>query len=160
MPKSMKTYQKLFAGILCCVMALAGFTACEWDNSPEPEHPLYVTYTITAGPIEYTGSDVLLQDINKWVKTNQKIYDVKVNYTTGEASEFTETDAKAIEVYEAFAPKFKAFLDECHTKLAKGEYEPDSQVDATFFIAATRTQGEAGGLKYEQVKLVYPTPNQ
>lgn len=156
----MNIYQKLSAGIFFCVIAVAAFTACEWDSSPEPEHPLFVTYIITAGVDEYTGSDELLQDINKWIKTNQKAYDVEVSYSSGAASEFAQTDAEAIKIYEAFAPKFKAFLNECLAKLAKGNYEPDNQVNATFFIAATRTQGQGGGLKYEKVQLIYPNNGQ
>lgn len=158
--KSMNTYQKLLAGIVCCIIALAGFTACDWDTSPEPEHPSFVTYTITAGVAEYSGSDELLQDIDKWIKTNQKIYDKKVNYSTGAASEFTKADEDAIKVYEEFASKFKNFLNESRAKLEKGEYEPDNLVKATFYIVANRAQGEGGSLKYEQVKLVYPTTNQ
>jgi len=157
----MRTYQKILASILCYIIATVAFTACEWDNSPEPDHPLFVTYTISAGVAEYTGSNLLLQDINTWIKANQRVYDVEIRYTSGDASEFTQQDADAVKAYESFAPKFKAYLDEVKAKLAKGDYEPDNQVDATLYIFATRTQGESGNLKYEQIRLVYPdTTNQ
>lgn len=153
----MKILKNYLSILVCIILAATAFTACEWDNSPEPEHPTYVTYTISVGLEDYIGSDELLQDIYKWIKANQKIYDKEVRYSTGAASEFASSDADALKIYETFAPKFKAYIEEVQTKLAKGEYEPDNHVNATFYIYAARTQGEGGSLKSEQVKLVYPT---
>ena len=152
----MKSLKNLFALIACAMLAVTAFTGCEWDDSPEPDHPLYVTYTISASVSDFTGSDALLLDINKWIKANQKIYDKQVNYSTGAASEFAQTDADAIKIYESFVPKFKAYLEEVRGQLAKGVYEPDSKTNASFYVYAARTQGEGGNIKTELVTLVYP----
>ena len=141
-------------------LSLATFTSCEWDDSPEPEHPLYVTYTITAGAIEYTGPELLLPEIQAWIKTNQIVYDKPASYTTGEASEFAKTDAEAIKKYnDEFAPKFKSYLKELNSKLAAGAYGDNVKVNATFYLAASRTQGKDGTLKYEEIQFIFPSSN-
>lgn len=152
----MKTIQRVLAFLACSLIAATPFTSCEWDTSTEPEHPLYVTYTISASAIEFVGSEQLLLDIKTWIRENQIAYDKQVNYSTGEASEFTKTDADAVKRYEEFVPKFKTFIDEVRNKVAKGAYDPDNQVNATFDVYAKRTQGKDGNLRYEQIKLVYP----
>ena len=135
---------------------LAGIASCEFDDSPEPDHPLYVTYTISAGYGEYLGPDSLFLEVKDWIKANQKVYDVKLNYKTGEASEFANQDAAAIKNYEEFVPKFKAYLAQLKTKLAAGEYLDANTVSVTFYTYAARTQGQDGTLRYEQFDFTYP----
>lgn len=151
---------KRFLPILI-VLTLAGITSCDWeklDRSPEPEHPLYVTYTISASSLEFAGPDQLLIDIQTWIKTNQIAYDKQVNYKSGEASEFSKTDAEAVKKYEEFVPKFRAYLEEVKKKLATGTYGEltNGSVSALFSVYAARTQGEGGNLKYDQIKFTYP----
>lgn len=153
----MKTFYKIL--LLCFGMMLlpVTFSSCEWDFSEDPEHPLYVSYSITASNLQFNGPAMLLTDIKNWIKENQALYDVQVNYTTGEASEFTKTDADAILKYEEFVPKFKAYLNEVSKDLAAGKY-PDMNppVTATFSVYAARVQGQDGNLKYDQIDFVYP----
>lgn len=154
----MKTIQKtsfLLAGLM---LLLAFFTSCEWDASEEPDHPLYVTYTISAGSVEFVGPDQLLQDIQTWIKANQDVYDVQVTYNTGDASEFAATDAEALKKYEVFRPKFKAYIEEVKRKLESGAYsdQGSNTTKAKFYISATRTQGQGGHLKYEEIELFHP----
>ena len=144
--------------VACLILAATAFTSCEWDTSPEPEHPLYVTYSITAGNIDFSGPELLLTDMQEWIKANQYIYDKQVNYSTGEASEFANTDNEAIKKYENdFLPKFKAYLEEVKGKLKSGAYGEGVVVNATFYATASRTQGKDGNLRYEQFKLDYPS---
>jgi len=151
--------------LLCVILALtAVFTSCELDDSPEPDHPLYVTYSISADNMSFDGPEQLLLDIKSWIKTNQVVYDKQVSYTTGEASEFAKTDAEAVKKYEEFLPKFIAYLDEVKKKLAANAYRDDpswtsGKVTATFYAWASRTQGQDGHLKYEQLEFVYPEPD-
>ena len=148
--------------LLCLVFALTPLTSCEWDTSKDFDHPLYVTYTISAGVIEFNGPEQLLVDIQTWIKANQLVYDKEVNYTTGEASEFEKTDEAAVKKYAEFAPKFKAYIENDVTKSLKdGKYDDHetntkATVTAMFYTSAARTQGENGHLKYDQIKFTYP----
>ena len=152
----MKSFFKITFLVVSMIMS-SMFTSCDWDASPEYDHPLYITYSITAGSLEFNGPDQLLVDIKGWIKANQIVYDKEVNYTTGEASEFTKTDAEAISKYETFVPKFRAYLEEVKGKLAIGTYgKVDTPVKALFFVSATRTQGQEGTLKYDQIAFTYP----
>ena len=99
----MRNLKTVSLALLTLLFSAIAITSCDWDNSPEPEHPLYVTYTISAGYVSFIGPDVLLDDIQTWIKENQSVYDKPVNYTTGEASEFEKTDNEAIKKYEEFA---------------------------------------------------------
>ena len=159
----MKTIKKLSMLFACLILSATSFTSCEWDTSGEPDHPLFVSYTITAGAVRFDGPEQLLTDINAWIKANQIVYDVQVNYTTGDASEFTATDAQAITKYNEFAPKFKEYLNDMMKKLGEGAYKDEetgsNTTVATFFISAARTQGQEGSLKYEQVEFNYPKSN-
>lgn len=157
----MKTLRYLSVLLACALMATTAFTSCEWDDSPEPDHPLFVTYTVSATDSVFVGPAQLLLDIEAWIRANHDIRDVEVSYSTGEASEFAKTDAEAVKRYEAFAPKFKAYLQqEVYSKLKKGDYGTNVTVDAIFHIFATRTQGEKGTLRYESLKFSYPdTPS-
>jgi hypothetical protein len=75
----MKQIYKYALALACIILATTSFTSCDWDNSPEPEHPLFVTYTISAGNVSFSGPEQLLTDIMAWVKANSIIYDTKVN---------------------------------------------------------------------------------
>ena len=149
-----KRISLLFA---CLILSLSTFNSCDLDTSPEPEHPLYVTYTISAGSLEFTGPNQLLLDIQAWIKENQVVYDKQVSYKTGDASEFNKTDAEAIKKFDEFLPLFQTYLDEVKGKLASGVYgKSASNVSAMFYVFASRTQGKEGNLKYEQIKFSYP----
>jgi len=144
--------------LLSSLLMLTCVSSCEFDNSPEPpDYPLYVSYIITAKDLSFEGPKVVLNEIDQWIKTNRVAYDVRMNYSTGEASEFATQDAEAVKKYEEFATKFKAYLDnELKAKLASGAFEGVTTVRATYSITATRMQGQEGTLKYEQVSFTYP----
>jgi len=157
----MKYLTRFLPAFMFLLLSMTTVSSCDWeklDRSPEPEHPLYVTYTISASSLDFTGPEQLLLDIQDWIKANNSIYDKQVNYKSGEASEFTQTDAEAVKKYEEFVPKFKAYLDnEVKDLLRSGHYgEPTATVSALFSIYAARTQGESGNLKYEQISFTYP----
>ncbi|MBQ6080683.1 MAG: hypothetical protein IJK93_10470 [Muribaculaceae bacterium] len=145
----------------CALMLLfsAAFSSCNLDDSPEYDHPVYVSYTITATDISFTGPEQLLLDIQEWINANQLIYDVKINNSTGEQSDYAQSDTEARNKYGTFASKFKAYLAEVEAKLAAGGYGASAQVKAQFSITATRMQGNDRTLQYEAVDLVYPKAN-
>ena len=149
----MKPIYKIMLLLACMMTSLS---SCEWDNSPDPEHPWYVTYTISTGILEFDGPELLLADINAWIKANQVVYDKEVNYTTGQPSEFAKTDEAAAIEYTKYVPKFASYLNEVRAKLAAGDYGEVTSVTATFYTFAARTQGQGGNLKYDQVKFSYP----
>ena len=156
-PSIMKIAKRLSLLLACLILSLSTFNSCDLDTSPEPDHPLYVTYTISASSLEFTGPEKLLLDFQAWVKENQVVYDKQVSYKTGDASEFSKTDAEAVKKFEEFQPLFKTYLNELKKKLENGVYgNPPSNVAAMFCIYASRTQGEGGNLKYEQIKFSYP----
>ncbi len=157
----MKTFSKLFMLLACLTLAVSTFTSCEFDTSPEPEHPLYVTYTISAGTVLFEGPDLLLAEIQAWIKSNQVVYDKSVKYSTGEASEFTKTDTEAIKKYsDDFLPKFKNYLKDLSSRLAAGDYGDNVKVNAVFYVTAHRTQGYEGSLRYEEIKYAFPTASE
>lgn len=149
--------KKLFFMSLMLISSLMAFNSCEFDDSPEPDYPSYVTYTISAHYTQYSGPDQLLADIMTWVKANEDIYDTPARYSTGAASEFAKPDAEAIQRYNAFLNKFKAYMEEMRHEVDKGTYGPNIQVNGQFYVFAARTQGQDGNLKSETVPLVYPT---
>ena len=143
--------------LVCMIITSTAFTSCEWDTSPEPDHPMYVTYTLSAGCVSFSGPDQLLDDIEMWVKTNSIAYDTPVNYSSGDASEFTTSDAEAVKRYNnEFLPKFKSYLNEMNSKLASGAYGKGISVKATFYTYAKRGQGQQRDLKYDQFEYSYP----
>lgn len=153
----MKTLQRKLLFLGCLILAVMSFDSCEFNNIPDPEHPTYVSYTISAGSLSFTGPDQVLADIRSWIKENQLVYDVEVNYSTGEKSEFTKPDNEAIIKYEKFVPKFKAYLSELKTKLDAGKYgNIEHPITAIFYVSAVRTQGQDGTLKYDQIDFHYP----
>ncbi len=156
----MKRFFKFPIALACMVMAAIALYSCEWDTSEDADFPLYVTYSITADYRIEVGPDSLFEDVKKWIRANQKVYDVRVNYTTGEASEFATQDAAAIKHYEDFVPKFKAYLVELKAKIAAGEYQDANEVRAKFFTYAARVQGQNGTLRYDEYEFVYPDPDQ
>ena len=153
----MKTFQRL--SVLLVVLALS-FTSCDWDNSPEPHHPTYVTYTISAWTESFDGPEALQLAIEGWVKKNAVIYDRQVNYSTGEVSEFAKHDPEALKNYETFKPKFVAFLNNELKELVKsGGFGNDiskAKAQATFIVYAERSYGDSNKLKSEKVEFSYP----
>ena len=153
----MKQIYKYALIVICLMLASSSFISCEFDTSPEYDHPLYVTYSITADDLSFDGPDELLVDILAWIKENSLNYDEKVNYSTGAASEFAKEDAEAISKYEVFVPKFHAYLAEVSRKLASGTYGNGAVVSAVFCTYAKRVQGEGGNLKYDEFNFSYPS---
>ena len=144
--------------LLASVLLLVGVTSCEFDRSPEdPDYPIYVTYIITAENLSFDGPEKVLKEIDQWIKSNRVAYDVRMNYSTGDPSEFTKQDAEAIKKYEEFLPKFKAYLEkDLKAKLSSAEFENVKQVKATYSVTARRVQGQQGDLRYDQVDFIYP----
>jgi len=144
----------LFAGMIITAVA---FTACEFDNSPEPDFPTFVSYAITAEcKVTKNMPAQLLQDINAWIEANRKIYDKEMSYSTGEKSEFAKGDTEANQKYDVFKGKFEAYLDSAKVKLADGQYgNISTPVTATFIMYARRQQGKET-LRYDQIEFVYP----
>lgn len=156
----MKRIQSL-ALLLVSLLVMAGISvSCGIGNHEDPEHPVIVSYTISAGTVSFEGPDQLLLDIQAWIKANQIFKDYQVNYSTGEASEFSSADAEVIKTYnEVFLPKFKSYLNDVTASLNKGTYGKDVNVKATFYAFASRIQGKGGDLKYEHIDYSYPTPS-
>lgn len=157
----MKKIEKYYKLLTSLILAVVTFTSCEWDKSPEYDHPTCVTYAISSGILSFEGPEQLQRDILAWIKENSIDYDKEVSYSTGEASEFTKTDAEAIKKYnEEYLPKFKSYLDELRRKLGLGTYGelPNGKVRILFYTTASRTQGQGGNLKYEQFEFNYPEP--
>lgn len=153
----MKTLQNNLLLLGCLILAAMSFNSCEFNHIPDPEHPIFVSYTISAGNLSFNGPDQLLADIRAWIKENQEVYDIEVSYSTGEKSEFTKPDNEAIVKYEKFASKFIAYLSDQKAKLAAGKYgNINHPISATFYMSAVRTQGKEGTLKYEQIDFHYP----
>lgn len=153
----MKKIYNLFLLTICLILATATFTACEFDTSPEPDYPSYVTYTISVGYTTFEGSELVLTDIETWIKNNQIIYDTPAKYSTGAPSEFSQQDAEAVKKYDEFVPKAKAFFEEVRGKLNVKAYGSDvNSVKGTFYVFVTRGQGDGRDLKSETINLVYP----
>lgn len=151
-------YNNWAFSLACFIIAATTLSSCDLSTPPDPEFPLYVTYTISASEDTYTGPDQLLLDIKSWIDENQIVYDEKANYTTGDASEFATTDAAAIKKYEEeFVPKFTAYLEQAKGKLSSGTYGSAATVNATFQVYASRAQGEGRNLKYDIITFVYPS---
>ena len=148
-----------FALLLISVLLIStGFSSCGLGGKEDPEYPLFVSYSISAGEVSFEGPEELLKDIKSWINTNQIAFDRKVNYSSGAASEFETTDAEAIKKFdEEFMPKFVAYLNEVKNKLASGTYGDSPTVKASFGVYASRGQGENRSIKYEVVNLVYPS---
>lgn len=158
----MSKFTKSFL-LIASILLMGALLACDWDDldkSDDPDHPLYVSYTISVGQTAFDGPEQLLADINAWVKANQIMFDRQVNYSTGDPSEFTKTDAEAIKKYEEFVPKFKSYLEDVKRRVADGFYttaeQPDVTVHARFYTFAARVQGTGNNLKSETFELNWP----
>ena len=151
----MKTVQKLSVLLVCLAL---GLMSMECDNSPEPAHAKFISYTISAelDLNSYTGPQDLPNDIKAWVDKNEVYYDLPFEYSTGAASEFAKYDAEALKKYDPFKTKLLQYLEELKGRLAKGDYGKDSKVNATIRVFAERGQGESRSLKNETVNLTYP----
>ena len=153
----MKLLHKTSLLLATLLLSIAAFTACDWDNSPEPEFPTMVTYMISASYTEYVGPDELLTDILAWIKENKTGYAANANYTTGAKSEFVTQDAEAAKKMDAFLEKFKNYLENTiKPALAAGTYGDNPHVDGKFYTFAMREQGEDRTVKTASVFLVYP----
>lgn len=148
-----------FTLLLISVLLIStGLSSCGLGGKEDPEYPLYVSYSISAGEVSFEGPEELLIDIKSWINTNQIAFDRKVNYSSGSISEFETTDAEAIKKFdEEFMPKFVAYLDEVKRKLASGTYGDNPTVKASFGVYASRGQGQNRSLKYQIVNLTYPS---
>ena len=151
----MKTVHKLSVLLVCLTL---GLMSMECDRSPEPEHVTYISYQVSAQLNEetYAGPKELVQEMNKWIEQNEVYYDLRYDYSTGAASEFTQKDAEALAKYEPFKTKFTQYLEEVKGKLAKGSFGKDPKVSATFRVFAERGQGQDRVLKEETVNFTYP----
>ena len=135
---------------------MTAFLSCGLGDRTDPDHPLFVSYTISVSYDQYNGPDELLVEIKDWVEKNSVIYDTEVNYSTGAPEEFAHSDNEAIQKYNQFLPKFKAYLNEVTQKLANGSYGAGAKVQADFYVYAVRGQGQGRDLKSEHVNYVYP----
>ena len=139
------------------VVLVLSFTSCDWDNSPEPDHPTYVSYTVSAWQESYEGPTILASDIADWIKTNTVIHEERVNSTTGALSEFAKTDPTIYPYYDTFKSKFTNYLNSTvKSRLANGDYGKNVTVQATYYVYANRAYGEGKELKSEKVTLSYP----
>ncbi len=154
----MKRFHQLLMTATCLLLVMISNSSCGLNPPEDPDHPLYVTYTISGEVISFEGPDQLLLDVRAWLKANSIANDVKVSYSTGDLSEFAATDADAVKKYEnEFLPKVKEYLKELNTKLSAGTYGKVEQVKMILCTYASRKQGEQGTLKYEQHEYSYPT---
>lgn len=152
----MKTLQNL--SMLLVVLALS-FTSCDWDNSPEPPHPTYVTYTISARAESFEGPEALRSDFEGWTKKNAVVYDRQINYSTGDVSEFAKHDVEALKNFETFKPEFITYLNELKERVNNGKFGKDianAKAQATFYVFAERSYGDNSNLKSEKVEFSYP----
>lgn len=152
----MKRIQKSLLILSCAILSMTAFISCEFGDRTDPDHPLFVSYTISVNTEQYNGPDELLDQINDWIEKNAVIYDTEVKYSTGAPEEFAHSDNEAIQKYNQFLPKFKAYLNEVTQKLANGSYGAGAKVQADFYVYAVRGQGQGRDLKSEHVNYVYP----
>ena len=152
----MKRNHKPLLLLASAFLSMMAFISFGFNTPADPEHPLFVSYEISVGYDQYNGPDLLLTEIKNWIEANSIYYDVEINYSTGAVEEFAHTDAEAIQKFDAFVPKFKAYLNEVYSKLSKGSYEGVSKVNADFYVYAKRAQGQGKDLKSEHVNFVYP----
>ena len=143
--------------LVTLLLTVTAFSSCEWDNSPEPEYPLKVTYSISASYTEYSGPDELIEDIKDWIQENQTGYVADANYKTGAKSEFVNQDAAAAKEMDKFLALFKSYLqNDVRNALAAGEYGNNVTVHALFYTYVARLQGEEPTVRTETVVFNYP----
>ena len=151
--------KQIFRFLSLAVCALFVMVVCHSCDRPEdPEFTSYVTYNISGNELTFDGPEQLLPDIKAWFKDNVISYDVKLSYSTGEASEFTASDEAAVKKYDQeYMPKFRAFMNDLRSKLSSGAYGKLENVKITFCTYASRVQGKQNTLKYEQHEFSYPS---
>ena len=142
---------------MCLMLFMAVNNSCGLGLPKDPEFPSYVSYSISGDVLSLTGPDQLLRDVRAWLSENAIYIESRVDYSTGDPSEFVQTDAAAIKRYqEEYIPKFKAYLNELNATIARGTYGAVDAVKITFCTYARREQGQQNTLKYEQYEFSYP----
>ena len=151
----MKTFQKLSVLLVCLAL---GLMSMQCDNSPEPPHAKFVSYTIAAEMdlTNYTGPQSLSNDFKAWVDNNEVYYDLPFEYSTGAASEFAKYDAEALKKYDPFKTKLLQQLEKMRGQLNSNSYGKDAKVKATIRVFAERGQGQDRVLKEENINFTYP----
>lgn len=152
----MKTIQKLSVLLVCLTF---GLMSMECDRSPEPDHVKFISYQVSAelNDETYAGPKDLASEITKWIENNEVYYDLKYEYQTGAASEFTKFDTEALTKYEPFKTKFTQYLDGIKGRIAKGDFSiKDGKVSASFRVFCERGQGQDRVLKEETINFSYP----
>ena len=91
-----------------------------------------------------------------YLNDSMSALDNVMEYSTGAPEEFAHSDDEAIQKYNQFLPKFKAYLNEVTQKLANGSFGSGVKVQADFYVYAVRGQGQGRDLKSEHVNYVYP----
>lgn len=153
----MKYLRKTSLLLAAMLLSLTVFTSCDWDNSPEPEYPSKVTYSISADYTEFDGPEQLLLDIKSWIEDNKTGYLADASYSTGAASEFVNQDAQAAKVMDQFTAKFINYLQTTVKEaLAAGTYGEGVQVNARFYTYVQRDLGQDRDVKVTLVPFVYP----
>jgi len=155
----MKRFQQLSFLLACLVMSIVTLQSCEFDTPPDPDHPLFVTYSISASYDQIVGPETLQTDVKKWIQSNQLAYDREINYNSSDPTVFETDDAEALVKYEAYMEKFNAFIIELKKKLDSGTYGEVTQVNIPFVVYCKRSQGANRTLKSESIPFVYPATN-
>ena len=154
----MKKFYRFLSLAVAILIVMALCNSC--DRPADPEFPSFVSYHITGDILYYDGPEQMLPDIKAWLRANDMSYDKEVNYSTGDASEFTETDAEAVKKYQQqYLPKFRTYLNELYAKIDAGTYGKLGNVKITFCTYASRTQGKQNTLAYDQFEFSYPSAN-
>ena len=154
----MKEYYRFFSLAVAILFVMALCNSC--DRPEDPEFPSFVSYHITGDILSYDGPEQMLPDIKAWLRANDLSYDTKLDYSTGDASEFTESDIEAVKKYQQqYLPKFRTYLNELHAKIDAGTYGKLDNVKITFCTYASRTQGKQNTLAYDQHEFSYPSAN-
>lgn len=153
----MKSLHKTRIILATLLLSTLAFTSCDWDNSPEPEFPSKVTYSISADYTEFDGPEQLLLDIQAWVQENKEGLALDGNFSSGAASEFANVDAQAAKQLDAFTTKFRNYLNTTvKSALDAGTYGDNVRVNAKFYTYVVRGQGENPSVKTTSVFFTYP----
>jgi len=152
----MNQIKKTFFMLVCMILASAAFTSCEWDQSPEYDHPIFASYTISAEYKSFSGNEKVLTDIMAWVKANAIYFSEEINYKTGAIEEFAKSDSEAVTRFQEFKSMFKNYLLGVRNDLDRGVYGDTPKISATFNVFAKRGQGDNRDLVQETVEFNYP----
>lgn len=151
----MKKIHKLSFLFACLIMSMTAFMSCDFDGPADPDHPLFVEYTISASFDQFTGPEQLQIDVKKWIDENQIAYVREINYNSSDPSVYEKDDAEAIEKYNAYKVKFNNYLNDLKQKLNSGTYGAVSNVNIPFYVFAKRTQGDNRYFRNESIPFVY-----